>query len=335
MTPFQTGGAAHHIQGLVNALLAAGHEVDLIRLPFKFEPEADVMRSMEYASALDMSRPNGIKVDRVISLQFPAWGIQHPDHWVWVMHQHRAVYELYDGLPYSRERELLREKVIEFDNRHLGSAVKVFANSQRVAERMLRFNDIQSKPLYHPPAFADKFHLGAALDYVFFPSRLETLKRQSLLIKAAARMRSSLKILVAGSGGQQYALQQMINEGNLNHKVRLLGALTEEQKIVFYANCLAVAFPPFDEDYGYVTLEAMLSSKPVLTCTDSGGPLEFVRHEENGWICEPDPVAIAERLDWMAAHREQVGQAGLRARESMALQNLRWDDVVEQLTAAS
>ena len=39
---------------------------------------------------------------------------------------------------------------------------------------------------------------------------------------------------------------------------------------------LGVIFPPLDEDYGYVTLEAMLAAKPVITCTDSGGPLEFV-----------------------------------------------------------
>ena len=43
-----------------------------------------------------------------------------------------------------------------------------------------------------------------------------------------------------------------------------------------YAHSLGVIFPAVDEDYGYVTLEAMLSSKPVITCADSGGPLEFV-----------------------------------------------------------
>ena len=27
---------------------------------------------------------------------------------------------------------------------------------------------------------------------------------------------------------------------------------------------------------GYVTMESFLSKKPVITCSDSGGPLEFV-----------------------------------------------------------
>ncbi len=56
-----------------------------------------------------------------------------------------------------------------------------------------------------------------------------------------------------------------------------------------YAHALGVIYPPTDEDYGYVTLEAMLAAKPVITCTDSGGPLEFVTNDETGLIAEPTP----------------------------------------------
>ena len=37
-----------------------------------------------------------------------------------------------------------------------------------------------------------------------------------------------------------------------------------------------MVFAPFDEDFGYVTLESFLAHKPVITATDAGGPLEFV-----------------------------------------------------------
>ncbi|MGT2491382.1 glycosyltransferase [Cupriavidus basilensis] len=59
-----------------------------------------------------------------------------------------------------------------------------------------------------------------------------------------------------------------------------------------------------------MTLEAMLSSKPVLTCTDSGGPLEFVRDGENGWIVPPEPAALAQRIDWIAGHERQAEEIG-------------------------
>ncbi len=63
--------------------------------------------------------------------------------------------------------------------------------------------------------------------------------------------------------------------------------MTDETLIELYAGALAVVYPPFDEDFGYVTLEAFLARKPVVTGTDSGGPNEFVVDGVNGYVCEP------------------------------------------------
>ena len=66
---------------------------------------------------------------------------------------------------------------------------------------------------------------------------------------------------------------------------------------------LAVVFPPFDEDYGYVTLEGFLARKPVVTTTDAGGPLEFVEHGVTGLVTDPDPEAIGAAIARLAADR--------------------------------
>ncbi len=42
-----------------------------------------------------------------------------------------------------------------------------------------------------------------------------------------------------------------------------------------------------------MTVEAYAAAKAVITCHDSGGPLEFVRDRENGLIVAPDPAAVA------------------------------------------
>lgn len=331
LVPFMEGGAELHIAGVVRALQHAGHNVQLLRLPFRFSPEADIVRAMAHASSLDLVQPNGISIDQIISLQFPGYGIAHPDHRVWVMHQHRAVYELYDAAKAPPALTELREQVIAFDRAALSRANMVFANSQRVAERLRLFNGVASTPLYHPPAGIETFRCAPALPYVFFPSRLETLKRQHLLIEAARQMRSSLKIILAGDGGQRDALAALIDRYGVRDRVALIGHVSEEEKRAFYANALAVVFPPFDEDYGYITLEAMLSSKAVLTCTDSGGPLEFVRHEDTGWIEAPDPIALAARLDWIAAHPKEVADAGSRGREAYLRADISWDRVADAL----
>ena len=90
------GGADYHIAGVVRELKRAGHDVEAIRFPFRFSPESDIEKLMAYTETLDLNRMNGIEIDRVISLQFPAYGVQHDQHVVWIMHQHRAVYELYE-----------------------------------------------------------------------------------------------------------------------------------------------------------------------------------------------------------------------------------------------
>ena len=96
-----------------------------------------------------------------------------------------------------------------------------------------------------------------------------------------------------------------------------------------YAGALAVVFPPFDEDYGYVTLEAFLARKPVVTTTDAGGPLEFVIDGVNGFVAEPTPESIGTTLAVLFADRARarsMGDAGFdRARP------ITWDGVVECL----
>ena len=98
-------------------------------------------------------------------------------------------------------------------------------------------------------------------------------------------------------------------------------------------NALAVYYGPFDEDYGYVTLEGFAARRPVVTLTDSGGPLEFVEDGETGIVAPPDPRAIAGAFDRLFAHRElarRLGEAGRRRVEEAVP---KWPEVVERLLA--
>lgn len=331
--PFMPGGADYHINGLVEQLRLCGHEVELLRFPFRFSPEAEVQRVMDFCEGTDLNMPNGVRVDKVISLQFPAYGVQHDDHRVWIMHQHRAVYELYPEQAQTAELAALKHSVTEFDNRVLSRAQHLFANSSTVAARLQQHNGLQAEPLYHPPHGAEQFYCDEAYDYIFAPSRLETLKRQDLLIAAAQHLQTPVRILLGGSGGQQQHYQRLIAELDVGQRVQLIGGFSETEKRVLYARCLGVAFVPREEDYGYVTLEGMLSAKPVITCTDSGGPLEFVEDAVTGLITAPEPIAIAAAIDQLyldKAAARRMGEAG-RARYQQA--GISWQRVIERLLA--
>jgi glycosyltransferase involved in cell wall biosynthesis len=82
-----------------------------------------------------------------------------------------------------------------------------------------------------------------------------------------------------------------------------------------------------------VTLEAMLASKPVVTCSDSGGPLEFVVPDQTGLVAEPTADALAAALDALWKDRDRArawGRAGRARYESM---DISWHNVVRRLVA--
>ena len=328
--PFIHGGADYHIEGLVEELRIRGHQVEAIRFPFQFSPNSEVTNLMAFCESQNYICPNGQAVDRVISLQFPAYGVHHTSHVIWLMHQHREAYDLYPDHPTS-EQALLRDQIVDYDNRTIAIAAKVYTNSACVSSRLQKYNHIESEPLYHPPHAWQHFYNQEAQDFIFFPSRLEELKRQGLLIEAAVHLKSPVKIIIGGIGGQGEAYQAKIDKLDLADKVRLIGRFSEQEKFTYYAQCLAVFFAPKDEDYGYITLEAMLSSKPVITCTDSGGPLEFVEDQVTGYVCDPDPKAIARAIDKLYADKQKAKSMGQAGHRKYHAANVSWDNVIETL----
>lgn len=332
--PFIRGGAESHAENLVAALREHGHQVELLRFYFRFHPPDSIESLMRYCEQQDLAVPNGQSVDRVISLQFPGYGVQHPEHIVWLLHQHRAAYELYDPETATTAERRLRDRIHDYDTRVLARARARFANSARVAERLARCNGLQAAPLHHPPPAVEQLQGGESWGYILCPSRLETLKRQWLLIEAAARTRADTPILIAGDGGQRPQLEQLIAERGLGHRVRLLGRVSEAEKRQLYAHALAVFFGPQDEDYGYITLEAMAAGKPVITCDDSGGVLGFVEHGTTGWVVPPQAETVADAIDQYAADPAVAARQGVAGRAVFDALDLNWNRVVETLLAA-
>jgi glycosyltransferase involved in cell wall biosynthesis len=329
--PFIRGGAELLAEGLLEACRVAGHQADLVSMPFRFAPDHEVARAMAAWEAEDFTRLNGHSPDVVIGLKFPAYYLQHPNQRLWLLHQHRVAYDLWqeDG-PLSAA---LRDEIWQRDSEYLARIPHRFTIAENVCARLRRFNGLESQALYPPPLHPERFYRAEALPYIFFPSRLEKLKRQSLLIEAMAQVRAPIAALIAGTGSQQADCAALIERLGLGGRVRLLGEITEQELQSLYARCLGVFYAPYDEDYGYVTLEAMLSAKPVITCTDSGGPLEFVTDRETGLIVEPDPAAIAQAIESLAHNTRAaaaLGDAGFAKYQSL---NINWNAVLNPLLA--
>lgn len=337
--PFTTGGGESHVEGLRQALLAAGYNAEVAALPFKWYPPTEIMRSALAWRLLDLSEANGKPIDLVIGMKFPAYLAAHPKKVLWIMHQHRSAYNLwgtpFDDLSTYPEGARVRQWIRDCDNRFIADARKVFANSQTVAERLKHFNNIASEVLYHPPPRADRLHAGETGDYVFYPSRLEPQKRQELLIEAARYLQTPVKIVLAGNSRDPQHYASLVKKFDVADRVSLRGFVSEREMIELYANALGICYLPFDEDYGYVTLEGMLSGKPVIVPVDGGGATEFISHGEEGLITEAEPKTIAAAVDSLFADRERARAMGARALEKIRSFDLSWSNVVEKLIGAA
>jgi len=336
--PFVNGGAETHAAGLRQALVDRGHQAAIISVPFKWYPPERILDHMLACRLLDLTSAGGAPVDCLIGLKFPAYLIPHPRKVVWLLHQHRQAYDLWQhpmgDMHESPKGKEVREAIQKADVQLLPGARRLFANSRNVAARLKMYCGLDATPLYHPPPEAGNLHGGAAEDFLLFPSRLNPLKRQRLVIEALAHTRTSVRVRFSGpsiDSGYAQGCLTLARKTKVQGRVEWLGVISEETKRDLYARCLGVLFPPLDEDYGYVTLEGMLAHKPVITCTDSGGPLEFVAHRETGLICEPTPEALAAAMDELWVDRAAARRWGEAGRQRYRDLHIDWSNVIERL----
>jgi len=333
--PFVTGGAEILVSELSAQLKARGFLVDLVNVPFKWYPVRDLVKQALIWRFLEVGESNGMPVDLVIATKFPSYLVRHPVKLTWLFHQHREVYDLY-GTSYCSftddpEEQEIRKTIMLMDNKTLRESRAIYTISKNVSARLERYNGIASTPLYPPPRYAGRYRSGPFGEYALFAGRLDPLKRCDLLIESFRYLRSPARLILAGSGPQKENLARQIERLGLAHRVTLAGYLPEEELLDLYAGAFAVLYAPVDEDYGYVTVEAFLSGKPVVTCTDSGGTLEFVEDELTGCVVPPSPELMAEAIDSLYSSRERAREMGEAGRPRAS--GIGWELVIDALTA--
>jgi glycosyltransferase involved in cell wall biosynthesis len=338
--PFVRGGAEILAEGLRHALVEAGHDTEIVAIPFKWYPAERILDHMLACRLLDLTESCGAKIDKLIALKFPAYLIQHPAKILWLAHQHRTAYDLWESphadLLYQGIGNQLRAAIQQADRQAISHTNSVFTISRNVSRRLKQFCGLDSTPLYHPPAGEGDFFCAADENYFFFPSRISAIKRQALVVEALAETAQPVNVIFAGVADYPpdfEELKELARQHGVSDRVKWLGMIEHEELRKLYASAIGVIFVPLDEDYGYVTLEAMLSSKPVITCTDSGGSLEFVLDNETGLLAEPNSHALAAAIDKLWRDRTFARELGKAGRERYRSLGINWNNVVASLLA--
>lgn len=323
------------VRDLVSALRARDHEVDTIEIPFLSAWDT-MLEQMLAIRLMDVSDA----ADVLVAIRTPSYLLRHPNKRLWFIHHHRGAYDLWDtpyqDIPSTPQGLATREAIIAADNLYLREARRIFTNSQIVADRLRTFNELEGTVLYPPLGQPECFVSGPAEDYVFYPCRITGHKRQRLVVEAAAHLATDVRVIIAGapdSPEQLDPLQEFVAQHGLQDRVQLIPRwISEQEKADLISASAGVLYVPFLEDsYGYVTLEAFQASKPVITCSDSGGTLEIVEDGVNGLIAAPEPLSLAAAMDQLRAEPERAASMGQRAHETLKLKDISWDRVVSSL----
>jgi glycosyltransferase involved in cell wall biosynthesis len=334
--PFVHGGAELHVRGLVDQLRQRGYRAERVSVPFKWYPKNELLTHAAAWRMVDLSESNGERIDLVVATKFPTYFVRHPNKVTWLFHQYRAIYDLC-GTPYSEfthtEGDVrLRDKLMALDSGALTESVALFSNARNTAARLAHYNGLSAETLYHPPPLAGKLKEGMSGDYFLSVGRLETVKRVDLVIAALAHVARPWRLVIVGEGPLRQQLEEAAAAGGVADRVTFTGGIDEAALVDLYAGACAVVFPPYDEDYGYVTLEAFLARKPVVTTSDAGGPLEFVDDGVTGLVAPPDADSLGEAMSRVAHDRalaRSLGDAGYERARAIT-----WDGVVERLVEA-
>ena len=334
--PMVEGGHMVIARELVRALRESGHDAEIIVTPQnRFGRQA----SAYVATWLtDVGSSDGRRIDQVISLRFPSYAVRHERHVCWLNHTMREYYDLWERFsgtlsPRALLKERIRRQAIHAADRYLltRNVSKLYVQSRTVQQRLGMWPTLKSTVLY-PPAPQRPYRCDGYGDYVFMVSRLTPLKRADLLIEALAMPEGrGIHAVIAGEGEDRDRLESMVSRLGLHDRVTLPGRLDDQAMLDHFARCRAVVFPPVQEDYGFVTVEAFASRKAVITCHDSGGPAELVEDGGNGVICEPSPASMAAALRRVSDDMTLAERLGQTAFEAVA--KLNWPDTIRQLTS--
>jgi glycosyltransferase involved in cell wall biosynthesis len=327
----EKGGAERFYDGMIRSLAGTSHQVQKVEVIIDESSFDKILES--YVTCYDLDLHD---YDLVISTKAPTYMVRHPNHVSYLLHTIRVFYDMFQrefgsGTPDQHKQ---RRLIHAFDayglhpkrvRKHLAIG---FTPYKRLSETDPSWRRIAFEVL-HPPPYLMGFKEPDSGRYVLVPGRLHRWKRVDLVIKAFKHITKDIPLKIAGTGEDEATLRAL---AAADPRIEFLGRVSDEQLVDLYAGALVVPFVPINEDYGFITIEAFRSKKPVITCVDSGEPTYFVKNLETGFVVDPDPEAIAARINYFIDHPDAGVEMGENGFAAVARMN--WDAAASRLLAS-
>ncbi len=262
-----------------------------------------------------------------------------PSHWIrhlnervlWYCHTPlRDVWDLYQyrlGLKKLHQKpvHVLGSKVVRsMDMGVVKNIESIFANSENTRSRLIKYFGREDAKVLNGGIDYERYKNNGDDKFFFYPSRMSPNKQQDFAVEAFLRFKKMM-----GERGAKYKLvlcgvvsldkfykdyYEMVRKQALRSQdIEILTQVSDEKLLDLYSRCTAVLYPPINEDYGLVPLEAMASGKPVIA-RGEGGPLETVVRDKTGFLIN-DAEHMARKMIYIAEHPSETEEMGVAGRK--------------------
>ena len=128
---------------------------------------------------------------------------------------------------------------------------------------------------------------------------------------------SDVVFAIGGDGPLRPYHELLAKRLGVSGSVVFVGRIAQEELPYYYAACDVSVIPSVIEAFGLVTIEAMSCGKPVIG-SKTGGIPDVIKDGVNGFLVEPkDPEAIAEKIIFIAEHRDAARKMGEECRRTV------------------
>lgn len=180
---------------------------------------------------------------------------------------------------------------------------QVVANSYFSKKQLEDVYGVETSVIY-PGVDYEKFKNKDCEDYILVVNRIDPAKRIEIAIYTMKYL-SQMKMKIIGTGSPIVIknLKNLVKELKLEDRIEFIENVTENELIEAYSKCFCTIFTPFREPFGMVALESMAAGKPVIGC-NVGGFTEIVEDNKHGFLVEPDPKIISEKIKFLIDNPE-------------------------------
>jgi glycosyltransferase involved in cell wall biosynthesis len=154
-----------------------------------------------------------------------------------------------------------------------------------------------------------KKQMGLDLDtmHILFVGAILVRKGLDVLFKSLAEIKAPSRpvLLIAGAGPEHGLLENLAKTLGISDSVRWLGVKHPGEISALYAVSDIFVLPSRTEGTPTVMLEAMASGTPAIVSRVGGVP-EVIAHDKNGFMVEPEDVAVLGKLILNLAHDPEL-----------------------------